>query len=152
VPTDILAHYDAIPFAEYSFPALWTWGGLAPLPGGILVFAAVIPFAVWFWFARRQPVPWLLAGLAAWFFLVDLFLPAYRNSYNDVLILDVVLLGIVTMKEIPWAAWPCALALPVGWAVYAYAPEQAWLINLPSALFTLGAVLFLFSATSHRNG
>jgi hypothetical protein len=47
-------------------------------------------------------------------------------------------------EKFPWAAWPCALALPLGWGVYAFAPEEAWLINLPAAFFTLGAILFLF--------
>jgi glycosyl transferase family 87 len=144
VPTDILGHYVSIPFAEFSLPALWNWLGFAPLPDAILLLAAVAPFAVWLWFSRVQPVERLLPGLAAWFFLIDLFLPAYRNSYNDVFILDVVLLGLITAKKFPWAAWLCTLALPMGWAVYAFEPEQAWLINLPSVFFTLGAILFLF--------
>jgi hypothetical protein len=88
----------------------------------------------------------LLAGLAAWFFLADLCLPAYRNSYNDVLILNVVALGLVALARIPWAVWPCLLALPLGWGVYVVAPTEAWIINLPSFFFALGAILFLFFA------
>jgi len=144
VPTDILAHYVAIPFAEYSVPALWTWLGFAPLPDVFFILAVVAPFGIWLWYSRNLRAEDLLPGLAGWLFLADLFLPAYRNNYNDVLILDVVAAGLVASMRFPWAAWPCALALPVGWAVYAFEPEQAWLINLPSAFFTVGAILFLF--------
>jgi len=35
----------------------------------------------------------------------------------------------------------------VGWAVYAYAPEQVWLINLPTVLFTLGAIIVVMCST-----
>jgi hypothetical protein len=144
IPTDILGHYVPIPYADFSAHALLRWLGFAPFPALPVLLAVAAPFGFWLWLSRGQPAERLLPGLAAWFFLADLFLPAYRDSYNDVLILDVVLLGIVTAKKFPRAAWPCALALPLGWGVYAFAPEQAWLIDLPAALFTLGAILFLF--------
>ena len=149
IPTDILGHYVAIPYADFSVFALLRWLGFAPFPALPLLLAVAIPFALWLWFSRGQSAERLLPGLAAWFFLADLFLPAYRDSYNDVLILNVVFAGFVAAQKFssgkfPWAAWPCALALPLGWAVYAFAPEQAWLINLPTAFFTLGAILFLF--------
>jgi hypothetical protein len=134
----------AIPYADFSAHALLRRLGLAPFPAAPVAIAVAVPFAFWLWLSRGQPVERLLPGLAAWFFLADLFLPAYRDSYNDVLILNVVLAGIVAAKKVPWAAWPCALALPVGWGVYAFAPEQAWVIDLPAGLFTLGAILFLF--------
>jgi hypothetical protein len=146
IPTDILGHYVPIPYADFSAHALLRWLGFAPFPALPLLFAVAAPFAFWLGLSRKQPAERLLPGLAAWFFLADLFLPAYRDSYNDVLILNVVFLGLVTAKagKFPWAAWPCALALPLGWAVYVFAPEQAWLINLPAGFFTLGAILFLF--------
>jgi len=145
IPTDILGHFvRTIPYADFSAHALLRWLGFAPFPALPPLFAVAVPFAFWLWFSREEPAERLLPGLAAWFFLADLFLPAYRDSYNDVLILDVVLAGLVTAKKFPWAAWPCVAALPLGWGVYAFAPEQAWLINLPTAFFTLGAILFLF--------
>jgi hypothetical protein len=144
IPTDILGNYAVIPYADFSAHALLRWLGFAPFPALPPLFAVAVPFAFWLWFSREEPAERLLPGLAAWFFLADFFLPAYRDSYNDVLILDVVLAGLVTAKKFPWAAWPCAFALPVGWGVYAFAPEQAWLIDLPAAFFTLGAILFLF--------
>jgi hypothetical protein len=147
IPTDILGHFVTIPFAEYSFPALWSWLGLAPLPDFILMLVIVALFAPWLWISCKQPIERLLPGLAACYFLADLFLPAYRNSYNDVLILNVVLSGFVISEKIPWAAWPCIVALPIGWAVYGFAPTQDWLINLPATFFTIGAVMAVAPAT-----
>ena len=43
--------------------------------------------------------------------------------------------------------WPCAVALPLGWAIYAFAPTQAWVIDLPTLFFTLGAVLAVVGST-----
>jgi len=133
-----------IPFADFSVHALLRWLGLAPFPDLPVLLAAVAPFAFWLWLTRKQPVEKLLPGLAAWFFLIDLFLPAFRNSYNDVLILNVAALGLVAAHKLPWGAWLCVLALPLGWGVYAFSPHEAWVINLPTLFFTLGAILFLF--------
>lgn len=144
IPTDILGKYVAIPYADFSIHALLRWLDLEPFPAFPLLLAIATPFALWLWLSRKQRTETLLPALAAWFFLADFFLPAFRNNYNDVLILDVVALGIIGSTRFPWAAWPCLLALPLGFGIYAWAPEQAWLINLPTLLFTIGAILFLF--------
>ena len=152
VPTDTLGHYVAIPYADFSAHALLRWLGFAPFPATPLLLVVAAPFAFWLWFSRDQAAERLLPGLAAWLFLADLFLPAYRDSYNDVLILNVVCLGLIAATRFPSVAWPCAIwpcaaALPLGWAVYAFAPDQAWLINLPTALFTLGAIIAAVGST-----
>ena len=149
IPTDTLGHYVAIPYADFSAYALLRWLGFAPFPALPVLLAVAVPFVIWLWLSRDQPAERLLPGLAAWFFLADLFLPAYRDSYNDVLILNVACLGLISARKFPWEVWPCVLALPMDWAVYAFAPEQAGLINLPTALFTLGAILFLFLFNNH---
>jgi hypothetical protein len=144
IPTDILGNYVAIPYADFSVHALLRGWDLASFPAFLPLLAAGAAFAGWLGLSSRGPADRLLPGLAAWLFLIDLFLPAYRDSYNDVLILNVVMAGAVVAGKFPWAAWPCALALPVGWAVYVFAPEQAWLINLPALLFAGGAAMFVF--------
>jgi hypothetical protein len=144
VPTDTLAHYAAIPFAKFSVPALISRLGILTVPDSVVLLGALVPFAAWLWWTRAQAAERLLAGLAAWFFLIDLFLPTYRNSYNDVTILNVVAAGILASDRFPRAAWPCAIGLPVGWAIYVFAPERPSLINLPTLLLTISAVLFLF--------
>ena len=154
VPTDILGHYVAIPYADSSVYALLkdlgsdrSWLGDEAIPAWLPLLAVVLPFGLWLWLSRGLAVRHVLPGLAAWFFLADFFLPAYRDSYNDVLILDVVAAGLVAAAKFPWAAWPCALALPAGWAVYAFSPEESWLINLPTVCFALGAILTAVCST-----
>ena len=150
IPTDTLGNYVAIPYADFSVFAALSAFGLNPnpltgnaIPAGLVLVMMAVPFALWLRLTRTMALEHLLVGLAAWFFLADLFLPAYRDSYNDVLILDMVTLSAVLAAKIPWAVWPCAVALPVGWAIYAFAPEQAWVINLPTTLFTISAVGFV---------
>jgi hypothetical protein len=150
--TRLLGHYAAIPYADFSVFALLraSDAGRDPLTGEAWPawpFLLVVAVGVALWLAvtfRRAPET-LLAGLAAWIFLADLFLPAYRDSYNDVLIFDVVAAGIaVTARgKIPWPLRPCVAALPAGLLVYVFAPEQPALINFPTALFTVSAALFV---------
>jgi len=141
-PTTILSHLNPFPYGDFSAYALFRYLGLPPLSG--LPLLVIVLFILWLWLTRGQPAELLLPGLAAWLFLTDLFLPAIRYSYYDVLILNVVLAGIITAKKFPWTAWPCALALPMAWAVYYLSPAPPLLLYLPALFFTLGAVLSLF--------
>jgi len=125
-----------------------SWLGDEAWPAWPFLLAVAVGFGLWLALTFRGAPESLLAGLAAWIFLADLFLPAYRDSYNDVLILDVVAAGLVGATKIPWAVGPCAVALPFGLLVYLLAPEQVALINFPTALLSVSAVIFLFG----RNG
>jgi hypothetical protein len=145
VPTvDILAFFVPIPYADFSAHALLRWLGFAPFPDLPVLLVAIAPFGFWLYLSRKEPATNLLPGLAAWFFLIDLFLPAFRNNYNDVLIINLVALALITSSRLPWGFWPCVAALPLGWAVYAFSPDQAWLINLPALFFTIGSALVVF--------
>ncbi|MCE0484103.1 MAG: glycosyltransferase 87 family protein [Methylacidiphilales bacterium] len=150
IPTDILGKYAEIPYADSSIFALLRWFGFDSFPALPLLLALAMPFVLWLWLSRHHRPESLLAGIAAWFFLADLFLPAFRNSYNDVLILNVIALGLIGTTRFPWPAWACALALPIGLGIYAFVPDQAWLINLPTLLFILSAILFLFLFNNDR--
>jgi hypothetical protein len=150
--THLLGQFAVIPFADFSAFALLksfgveqSWEGDRAWPEWPFLLVVAVGFGLWLALTFRRAPETLLPGLAAWMFLADLFLPAYRNSYNDVLILDVVAAGLVVaaLGKMPWVAWPCAMALPAGLLVYLFAPEQPALINLPTALFTLGAALFV---------
>jgi hypothetical protein len=149
--THLLGQYAVIPYADFSIFALLkffgveqSWLGDEAWPAWPFLLIITAGFALWLTLTFRRVPESLLAGVAAWIFLADLFLPAYRDSYNDVLILDVVAAGIVGATKIPWAVWPCAVALPLGLLVYLLAPEQVALINFPSALLSVSAVMFLW--------
>ena len=150
--TRLMGKCAVIPYADFSAFALLKslgvehdWLGDQAWPAWPFLLVLMVGFALWQMLTFRRAPESLLAGLAAWIFLADLFLPAYRDSYNDVLILDVVAAGIAVaaMGKIPWAVWPCAIALPAGVLNYLIAPEQPVLINFPTALFTISAAMFV---------
>ncbi len=151
IPTDILGAYVPISYADFSAHSFLRWIGLEPFPALPLLFAVGLFFIVWLWWSREQQIEILLLGVAAWFFIFDLFLPAYRNNYNDVLILNVVALGLLAATKFPLGGWACLLSLLFGWGIAVLTPTQAWLINLPAFFFTLGAVLFLFPPGNFSN-
>lgn len=111
----------------------------------LMTLTLVVPFVFWLWWTRRESTSRLLPAMAAWFFLIDLFVPAPRYSYYDVIILNVVFAGVVTTGKIPWAVWPCVVGTLLGWAVYFLQPNRPLWIVLPEDFFTMGVVLFLFT-------
>jgi len=144
IPTDTLANYVAIPYADFSAHALLRRLGAEPFPALPVFLAGIILFGAWAWLARRQPLDRLLLGLAVWMFLLDLFLPAYRNSYNDVLALNFLALALVISPRFSPGILLALGALAAGCAIYVFVPLQAWLIDIPSLLLTLAAACFLF--------
>ena|GEM_PF-976830 len=143
IPLDTLAGFVTISYADFSAHALLKSFDAEPFPVLLVLLVALAPFGLWLWLSRAMPVERLLVGLAAWMFLIDLFLPSYRNNYNDVLIINILALAVIGATRIPWGVWPCLAALPLGWFVYVAVPEQAAVINLPTFCFTVGALVFL---------
>ncbi len=156
--TRLMGKFAVIPYADFSAFALLRWLGVErnwlgdqAWPAWPLLLVVVVGFGLWLALTFRAPPENLLAGVAAWVFLADLFLPAYRDSYNDVLILDVVAAGLVVATKFPWTALPCVIALPFGLLIYLLTPEQVPLINFPSALFATSAVLFMATLVNRRD-
>jgi hypothetical protein len=143
IPTDTLANYVAIPYADFSAHALLRWFDAEPFPALPVVLFGLLLFAAWCWWARYQPLVRQLLGLAVWMFLFDLFLPAYRDSYNDVLVVNIIALGLIAAPRFSPGIALALLAVLAGWLVYCLAPPQAYLIDIPSLLVTLGAICFL---------
>jgi len=157
-PTLLIAKFALIPYADFSAFAFLRWLGVErewlgdqAWPAWPLLLVVAVGFGLWLALTFRRAPETLLAGLAAWIFLADLFLPAYRNNYNDVLILDVLAAGLVVAAKLPWAVWPFILALPFGLLVYLLAPEQVAFINFPSALLTVSAVMFMATLVNRRD-
>ena len=141
--TELLGQLMPFHTGDFSFHGLLRRAGFEPFPEFPPLLAVAALFTVWLWWTRKQPASILLAGLAAWFFLADLFLPALRYSYHDIFILNAVLAGVVVLPRIPWALGPCLLALVAGWSAYIFSPPGPWWVDVPALLFTLGALLFL---------
>jgi hypothetical protein len=145
IPTDLLANFVAIPYADFSVHGLLRAFGAEPFPVTPVLLAGLILFGAWFWAMRKRDAGRLLLGLAVWMFLLDLFLPAYRNTYNDVLALNFLALGAIVAPRFYMALIPAALAIAAGVAIYVLAPEHDWLIDVPSLLLTISALAWLFA-------
>ena len=146
MPTDLLASFAPIPYADFSVHALLNSWGLEPFPAWPPLLLAGALFAAWLWWSHGQATERLLLGVAVWYFLIDLFLPAYRNVYNDVLIVNILALGLVcsARAQPAFGVWSLFLALPVGWAISYFVIDQNWILVTPSLLFSLGAASLLF--------
>jgi len=146
-PTDLVGAYLPIPYADFSLHALLRSIGLEPFPALPPLLVVVAAYGVWLGWSRGLAMERLLLGVAAWFFLVDLCLPAYRNTYNDVMVLNIVALGLITFRDMPWGVWVCLAALPVGWAVETFQPMDNVMVDAPTFFLTLGVGLLLCWAT-----
>jgi hypothetical protein len=145
LPTDLLANYAPIPYADFSLHGALARLGWEPVPAWPPLVLVTAGFLAWLWFSRRGEGTRLLLGVACWLFLADLCLPAYRNIYNDVYVLNVLALGLLAGRNVvPWGARLCFLALPLGWAMAWFAPRHDLLTDLPSLVFTFGTALLLF--------
>jgi hypothetical protein len=147
LPTTVLAYYVPIAYADGSVHVVLRALGLEPVSGlGVFLVGALLLAAWSAWALRRRlDLPRLLLGLAAWAYLLDFFLPAYRNTYDDVLALDFLALGFLVTPRFWLPQLIAALGLAAGIYVYIAAPEVSWQIDLPAILFAVSAVLYLFA-------
>ena len=143
LPIDALGYFADIPSADASLVYLLRSIGVAPLPSYSLLCLLLALFGAWHWLARRQDEDTILLGLGCWALLADFFLPALRNSYNDVLILAALAVAFVLRGRAARLPWLLLFAVPAGWWVYAAQPAREFIINLPTLGFVGIAVLGL---------
>jgi len=142
--TDLVAGMVPLSYSDFSIHAILLRFGLGPFPSWPFELLAVGLFAAWLWFTRGQPAEKLLPGLIASFFLIDLCLPVYRQSYNDVLALAIIGSALAVATRIPWALAAAVAALLAGWYVAYDTPDEKWLINLPALGFVVMSLALLF--------
>jgi Glycosyltransferase family 87 len=143
ISIDQLARFGVIPFADSSLFALFRSWGISNVSALPVALALVALIALWFWVSRSQPEDVLLIGIAAWAFLADLFIPAPRNSYNDPVILNVLAFLLIMRTRHSWMAWLLLASWPVGWIIGEMLPRQKWIINLPTTIMIVAALLVL---------
>jgi hypothetical protein len=150
MPTDLLGNYAEIPYADFSLHGALARLGWEPFPAWPPLLLVTAAYLAWLAWSRRGAEARLLLGVAIWLFFADLCLPAYRNIYNDVQILNLVALGLIAAGRgpVPWGVRICFLALPVGWVIAGFAPRDDLLTDLPSLVLLAGAVLLFFGSTS----
>jgi len=142
--TDLVAGIVPLSYSDFSVHAILLRFGLGPFPGWPFEVGSVGLFFGWLWLTRGQPAEKLLPGLIASFFLIDLCLPVYRQSYNDVLALAIIGSALAVATRIPWALAAAVAALLAGWYVAYDTPDEKWLINLPALGFVVMSLALLF--------
>lgn len=152
MPVDLMAAFLRIPFADSSvFYLLRKAGVSSPIPA-LPVLALFLTGAVaWFWLTRHSPLTQLLAGAAALAFAIDFFLPALRNNYNDVLILNAAALGGLALSP-RLRQWPARMTLAgaaAGILALAFTWRSPLAINLSTLFHAAAALLILVPPLFH---
>ncbi len=150
VPTDQLAHFEVIQFADSSLFRLCRWGGWPTVPAPVMLAVLGLAFGMWLWRCRGAGDAAFMLGLAAWSFLTDAFLPAYRYPYDDVMILNTLAL-LPVMGLLRWPARVVAMmAIAAGIWVVSIQPAGRWPIYVPTLALAGLALLALFRSTLTR--
>ena len=150
ISIDQLARFGVIPFADSSLYALFRSWGISNVPAIPVALALVALIAFWFWLSRSQPDEVLFIGIAVWAFLADFFIPAPRNSYNEPVILNVLAFLLIIRTRHSWMTWLLLASWPVGWIIGEMLPRQKWIINLPTLIMIVAAVLVLLRPSFER--
>ena len=150
MPLAKLAAYKVVQHVDSSLYRLARAFGFRDIPAVAMLAALGLLFAVWLWPARRAGDEAFLLGLAAWSFLLDLFLPAFRFPYTDVMILNTLAL-IPAIAYGRKAAYGIALlSIVLGIWMVTILPPVPWPLYLPSVAMAILAMLLLKQSASHR--
>jgi hypothetical protein len=148
MPLRDLAAYKVVQHVDSSLYRLGRAFGFKNIPALAMLAALGLLFAAWLWPARRAGDEAFLLGLAAWSFLLDLFLPAFRYPYSDVMILNTLALipAIACARK---AAYGLALlAIALGICMVSILPPAPWPLYLPPVAMAFLAMLMLQQSAS----
>lgn len=161
VPTNQLAHFQVIQFVDSSLYRLCRGWGWREVSDRAMLAALGLGFGLWLWLSRRAGDPELLLGLAAWSYLADGFLPAYRYPYGDVMIINTIALlpAAYRLRRTSYGLALLALLtgiwivnsdrMPVGWWTYQI---ERWWIYLPTLALAALALLALYQSGRAKLG
>ena len=138
---DHLASYQVPQYTDSSLFRLLRDAGWPQVPDKPVLATLVLLFAAWVWCNRKTADAAFLLGLAAWAFLSDAFLPAYRNPYNDVTILNVVALIPILGSRLRLHRALVVASLALGILMVNILPPARWWIYLPTLATATLAVL-----------
>jgi hypothetical protein len=150
MPLQKLAAYKVVQHVDSSLYRLGRAFGFKTIPALAMLSALGALFAAWLWPARRAGDAVFLLGLAAWAYLLDLFLPAYRYPYSDVMILNTLALipAIVSARKAAYGISLAAIALGV--CMVSFLPPAPWPLYLPTVALVFLAMLMLKQSASQR--
>lgn len=150
MPLAKIATYKVVQHVDSSLYRLARAFHFKSIPAVAMLAALSLLFAAWLWPARRSGDEAFLLGLAAWSFLLDLFLPAFRYPYSDVMILNTfALISVVACGR--KAAYGIALmSIALGIWMVSILPPAPWPLYLPAIAMALLAMLMLRQSASQR--
>jgi len=148
MPLQKLAAYKVVQHVDSSLYRLGRAFDFMTIPALAMLCALGALFAAWLWPARRAGDAVFLLGLAAWSYLLDLFLPAYRYPYSDVMILNTLALipAIVSARKAAYGISVAAIALGV--CMVSFLPPAPWPLYLPTVALVFLAMLMLKQSAS----
>jgi hypothetical protein len=137
IELDTLARYHVRQYADSSIIRILKGQGILNFPDWPLGLALAAGVGVWWWSRRQADEMKVLAGILAWAFLMDWFLPAYRNPYNDLLVLSVFACALLAGRKSLWIA---LLGIPAGWVLYHVMPTARWQIHVPTVIMLVAGM------------
>ena len=161
VPTDNFLHLDVIQIVDSSWYRLCRFWGWREISDKAMLAVLVLSFGLWLWASRKAGDAAFMLGIAAWSFLADAFLPAYRYPYGDVMTLNIIALIPVACRCRGVSHGLALLAVllgiwivnsdhqPVGWWTYRL---ERWWIYLPTLGLAVLALLALYQSAAARAG
>lgn len=150
IPLAEIAAYKVVQHVDSSLYRLARACGIKDIPAVVMLAALGLLFAVWLWPARRVGDEAFLLGLAAWSFLLDAFLPAFRFPYTDVMIFNTLALipAIACARK---AAYGLALlAIALGICMVSILPPAPWPLYLPTVTLAFLAMLAVQQSAAAR--
>ena len=145
IELDTLARYHVRQYADSSIIRILKGQGILNFPDWPLGLALAAGVGVWWWSRRQADEMKVLAGILAWAFLMDWFLPAYRNPYNDLLVLSVFACALLAGRKSLWIA---LLGIPAGWVLYQIMPTARWQIHVPTVIMLVAGICLLLPKLS----
>jgi len=146
VPSKVMIKGLSMGWSHFSIYHYSRRLGLPPYNSSLITIPFCILFGLWLVFSRFHPDQNLLLGLAVWLFLSDIFGPAARLNYEDVLIINVIALQLWLVPSFSWAMRIFFIALPFGVAGFCMKNHDVMMTFRFSTLLTLGAVWALVAA------
>ena len=159
VPTNDFLHLEVIQIVDSSWYRACRMWGWREISDKAMLATLCLGFGAWLWVSRRTGDAAFMLGLAAWSFLADAFLPAYRYPYDDVMIINTIAL-IPAACRLRWTSYGLALLAilvgiwivnsdrqPLGWWTYQL---ERWWIYLPTLALAALALLALYQSASAR--
>jgi hypothetical protein len=151
ISTDQLASFWVKQFVDSSLYRIGRYAGWQDISDKAMLAALCLAFGLWLLLSRPASDPAFMLGLAAWCYLADGFLPAYRYPYGDVMIIATIAMlpALGLGRKFGYGLALIGTAAGI-WIVNIHPPQKEWIYLPPLGLALLA--LFVILLSSRRRG